>query len=476
METQSIPLPGKSIRQHFLILYDAVPGGTGYIRQFADGDRPRLIFDVFETALKKLKACSCASDPTKDGCYECLYRYRNQSSQGKISRQEAVKVLEELLPRRKHLVRVSGEATAGLSMASLIDSELEKQFILRLESYCAAEEGKGAHIEDATVRGYVKGWRMRLPGAFRLGADQQLHEWEIVPQKDMGPNDGVLVPSRPDFVFYPLASNGVVKAKPVAVFLDGWEYHQTTIALDVIKRKALMEAGYRVWSLGWDDVVATKQVKPAVQEPPEWRKNIADPVCRKKLGATFYADGGERAEAWLDIFNTPTQEIGRFLAYLEASDDTLFTRHAEFESAVLLVSGTDKSVAPAVKRILPQVLSTHLDGSITVTIKEPLFAAGAGIVKDETRFGKTKAKIAAALDDNDVSDKAAWEAFFGFMTYFQFLGDDLLAFTSKSRGDQFWSNLKTAKAAGAECNPEWDAAMELAEGEALITGVLLKLR
>ena len=63
------------------------------------------------------------------------------------------------------------------------------------------------------------------------------------------------------------------------------------------------------------------------------------------------------------------------------------------------------------------------------------------------------------------------------MTYFQFLGDDLLVFTSKSRDDQFWSNLKTAKAAaGAECNPEWNAAMELAEGEALISGVLQKLR
>ena len=362
-------------------------------------------------------------------------------------------------------------------MASLIDSELEKQFVLRLESFCAAEAGKGAHIEEATVRGYVKGWRMRLPGAFRLGADQQLHEWEVVPQKDMGPSDGVLVPSRPDFVFYPLASNGVENAKPVAVFLDGWEYHQKRVADDVIKRKALMEAGYRVWSLGWDDVVAAKQVKPDGQEPPEWRKNLADSVCRKKLGAAFYADSGERAEAWHDIYNTPTQEMERFLAYLGVADDTLFVRHAEFESAMLLVSGADKSVAPAVKGILPHVLSAHLDGDIEVTIKESQFAAGAGIVKDETRFGKTKAKIAAALDDNDIPEKTAWEAFFGFMTYFQFLGDDLLVFTSKSRDDQFWSNLKTVKAvAGAECNPEWNAAMELAEGEALITGVLQKLR
>ena len=47
-----------------------------------------------------------------------------------------------------------------------------------------------------------------------------------------------------------------------------------------------------------------------------------------------------------------------------------------------------------------------------------------------------QAKIAAALDDNDIPDKTAWEAFFGFMTYFQFLGDDLLAFTLSSRNDQ----------------------------------------
>ena len=475
METQSVPLQGKSVRQHFLILYDAVPGGTGYIRQFADGDRPRLIFDIFETALKKLKSCTCASDPTKDGCYECLYRYRNQSIQGKISRQEAVNVLEELLPRRKHLVRVTGEATAGLSMASLIDSELEKQFLNRLNAIVSAMEG--GQLEDATVRGYVKGWRMRLPGVFRLGADQRLHEWEIVPQKDLGPSDGVLVPSRPDFVFYPLVANGVEKANPVAVFLDGWEFHQSIIADDVIKRKALMEAGYRVWSLGWDDVVAAKQAKPVEQEPPAWRKNLAEPACRKNVGSKFYADKGERAEAWQDIYNAPNQEIERLLAYLGVADDTLFTRHAEFETMVMLVSGADKSVAPAVKGILPHVLSAHLDGDLAVTIKEPLFAAGIGVVKDESRFGKTRGKIAAALDDTEVPAKQAWEAFWGFATYFQFLGDDMLAFTFKSRDDRFWSNLKTAKAViGTEANAEWDAAMELAEGEALISGVLLKLR
>lgn len=262
----------------------------------------------------------------------------------------------------------------------------------------------------------------------------------------------------------------------MAVFLDGWEYHQTRVADDVVKRKALMEAGYRVWSLGWDDVVAAKQVKADGQEPPEWRKNLADPAWRKKLGAAFYADSGERAEAWHDIYNTPMQEMERFLAYLGVADDTPFVRHAEFESAVLLVSGADKSVVPVVKGILPQVLSAHLDGDIEVTIKESLFAAGAGVVKDDSRFRMMRAKIAAALDDNDIPEKKAWEAFFGFLTYFQFLGDDLLGFTSKSRDDQFWSNLKTAKAAGAECNPEWDAAMELAEGEALITGVLQKLR
>ena len=159
------------------------------------------------------------------------------------------------------------------------------------------------------------------------------------------------------------------------------------------------------------------------------------------------------------------------------ADDTLFTRHAEFETMVMLVSGADKSVAPAVKGILPHVLSAHLDGDLAVTIKEPLFAAGIGVVKDESRFGKTRGKIAAALDDTEVPAKQAWEAFWGFATYFQFLGDDMLAFTSKSRDDRFWSNLKTAKAViGTEANAEWDAAMELAEGEALISGVLLKIR
>jgi DEAD/DEAH box helicase domain-containing protein len=75
---------------------------------------------------------------------------------------------------------------------------------------------------------------------------------------DLGHSQGVAVPSRPDFVFYPeRPEKGEL---PIVVFTDGYEYHADPNAglrtgIDTAQRMALMRSGrYRVWSLTWDDV------------------------------------------------------------------------------------------------------------------------------------------------------------------------------------------------------------------------------
>jgi DEAD/DEAH box helicase domain-containing protein len=473
MEVQSLPLPGKSVRQHFLILYDAVPGGTGYVRQFAEGDRPKLLFDIFEKALSKLKNCTCSSDPTKDGCYNCLYRYRNQNGRDALSRREAIKILEELLPQRKTVKRQKTSAGIGVSTAMLVESELEKQFILRLASMT---ESLGGKFEDATVRGYVKGWRIRLSGAFKLGAEQVNRDWEIVPQKDLGPDDGVLVKSRPDFMFYPIGADVSKKVRPVAVFLDGWEYHKDIVGDDIVKRMALINAGYNVWSLSWDDVA---QIVPGKMESPPvpiWREHLAEGTARTELGKKFYGDNGERAQAWHDCFNRLPQEIDRFVAYLQASDDELFRRHASFEMALMMVVGMERK-EPMIKRHLPSAYSAFLDGGISAQIKEPLFETGLVLRSDKSAWGALRPSVAALLDDRVPIQKDAWRSFFAFLTYFQFLGHDFISFTMKSKDDPFWMNLvsvHSSMSTGGDL--EWDDAFAMVDGDMFCIAVLKAMR
>lgn len=471
MEVQSLPLKGKSVRQHFLILYDAVPGGTGYVRQFAEGDKPRLIFDIFKEALAKLKSCTCASDPTKDGCYNCLYRYRNQNGRDALSRREAIRILEDLIPRQKFLKKTAVTGDIGASTAGLIESELEKQFVLRLSALAAKLGGK---FEDATVRGYVKGWRVTLPGIFKLGAEQVDREWEIVPQKFVRPEDGVLVPSRPDFMFYPQGTND---AKPVAVFLDGWEYHRDIAADDVVKRVALMDAGYRVWSMAWDDVAEPIPGKMEAPPVPVWRLNLSEGPARTQLGGRFYGDKGERAQAWHDYFNRESQEINRFVAYLQTADDGIFRRHAAFEAALLMVAGVEKK-DPPLKKLLPSPYADYLDGgSAVLSVKEPLFSCGMVVQPDASAFGKMRPSLAALLDDRLPLEKETWQVFFAFVTYFQFLDRDSFAFTAKCKDDAFWQNLRTIHAqTEASGDAVWTEVFAIAEGDVFCTGALKAIK
>ena len=473
MEVQSLPLPGKSVRQHFLILYDAVPGGTGYVRQFAEGDRPKLLFDIFEKALGKLKNCACASDPLKDGCYNCLYRYRNQNGRDALSRKEAIKILEELLPRRKSLRRQNASEGVCASTAGLIESELEKQFILRLATLAGHLGGK---FEDATVRGYVKGWRIQLPGAFKLGAEQVDRTWEIVPQKNLGPEDGVLVKSRPDFLFYPLGAEASKNARPIALFLDGWEYHKDIAADDVIKRMALMDANYRVWSMAWDDVAPIVPGKMEAPPVPIWRQQLEEGPARTDLGKKFYGDNGERAQAWHDRFNRLQQEIDRFVAYLQAADDELFCRHASYEMALMMVVGVERK-EPSIKCNLPNAYSAFLDGGVAAKIKEPLFETGLALRPNKASWGGIRPSVAVVLDDRVPLTKESWQSYFAFLTYFQFLGRDLLAFTLKKRDDSFWMNLSTVRSETLTGRDSaWDDAFALSDGDVFCTALLKAIR
>src|SRR5262249_22471886 len=86
---------GREIPRQYLVIYDSVPGGTGYLKELMRDAAP--MFEVFKLALKALNECPCNSDEHKDGCYRCVYTYHNSYDRKHVSRRIAVKILTQII-------------------------------------------------------------------------------------------------------------------------------------------------------------------------------------------------------------------------------------------------------------------------------------------------------------------------------------------------------------------------------------------
>ena len=224
------PVAEGNARQNHLVLYDTVPGGTGYLKELTR--TPANIESVFRFALDKLKSCEC-----DDGCYRCLFAYRRSRDLERTSKREAIEIVAELLEQLgtlKPVERVESHATGGLP-----ESALEKRFIHALER--RGSESRELRIRREIVRG-------KLGHVLTVGEET----WYIEPQADLSWLDGVSEASRPDFLITP--ATGSQGKRSVAVFLDGFQYHKSRTADDSTKRLCIVRGGYLVWSLTWHDL------------------------------------------------------------------------------------------------------------------------------------------------------------------------------------------------------------------------------
>lgn len=235
--------PGKNggPRKNFIMLYDSVPGGTGYLHQLLAQDANTLA-EVLQMALDVVSTCSCNKDPDKDGCYRCLYQYRLGRNMARVSRDNARIVLTELVGSLGSLERVS--TISDIYINPHFDSVLEARFI-----ECLRKLGGVAGIPVVKlVQEVVYGKSGYL---LEVGEER----YRIEPQRNLGPDENVLVPSCPDFLIWPWAASS--KRRPVAVFCDGWEFHKQSTREDARKRTALVDSGrFWVWSITHQDVAA----------------------------------------------------------------------------------------------------------------------------------------------------------------------------------------------------------------------------
>lgn len=233
---QSEPVGDQGARKHFIVLYDSVPGGTGYL--------PSLITDqlvlkeVLKKAYSKMTDCSCY-DGIMDGCYRCIMEYKNSFGMTETSKEIALAMLKDIIADDITWVK-SEKSLSSLNTLPWIDSELEARFPAALGKYSGDSIVDGNKI---TVRTDVV--------AGKTGYQITIGEmnWVAELQAEVGPAIGVQVYSKPDLILR--AGTGI---KPIAIFLDGYEYHKDIVQQDCLKRQALINAGYLVWSLNWHDI------------------------------------------------------------------------------------------------------------------------------------------------------------------------------------------------------------------------------
>lgn len=236
LSVQQLPIGGGQLRSQHVFVYDSVPGGTGYLKQLTlNGE---ALIEVLDKAYTALNDCPCGTDPTLDGCYQCIKAYRFRFVHNQISRRTALRQLKLILDHREGIEERSPDESL---INPLLESELERRFIESLRQ----TDGFQVNLELVDDK---PGYLLKIHQA----------AWKIIPQMDLGHAQGVAIPCRPDFILKPLRPS---KGMPIAVFLDGFAYHadveldNNRIADDIAKRNAIrMTDRYLVWSLTWADI------------------------------------------------------------------------------------------------------------------------------------------------------------------------------------------------------------------------------
>ncbi|MFE3861745.1 DEAD/DEAH box helicase [Streptomyces goshikiensis] len=316
---------GSDWPRRFLVVYDRLPGGTGYLHRLASAEGFR---DVLLKARDVIERCGCL-EKGLDGCHQCLLRRVPAADYDKVSRNEVRQMLDDLLGSDGERWRTSPvETTRHIPLERQAESDLEIMFIDTLQDWARLSESQASANAYTTSAGtYALDLRLTT-------TEGKTVSWRVSQQRSL---DG----TRPDILLERLDA----PSPRVAVYLDGFTYHATPVhnrlADDATKRTGLRAKGQRVFQLTYDDV-------------KEWRERVRD---------TGYAGAGPVDPVW-EPYGTDAQNRARdyysrvgkglpgelsdivwvnparlLLAYLRSPDPLRWQRRAEAAAAGLI--GTD---------------------------------------------------------------------------------------------------------------------------------------
>jgi hypothetical protein len=236
-------------RRRYLMLFDSVPGGTGYLARLAEPDRVKTILTH---AREVIAHCPCSIEG-RQACHRCLLGVVDRNEYDLARRDLALEVLDDLLGAWEPQ---SVASVAEIEIGKVEESELERRFKAALQSWTTNVDDENISITDVPGTGRYRAFELRLDvGGLRT-------RYRIEEQEGLSTSPSVL----PDFLITRMDDRG----QKIAVFLDGFQFHASTdlnnIAVDAAKRRGLRESGNLVWNLTWDDVDAFH--KSALVSPP----------------------------------------------------------------------------------------------------------------------------------------------------------------------------------------------------------------
>ena len=320
VETIAEPAGAGESRQTYIVVYDKVPGGTGYLKELMAA--PENLLGVFRTALNVMMDCDCGEDPQADGCYKCVYQHKDASMRRKISKRCAIEVLTNLLGRAQTLQTGRMDSSAETAF----DSELEAAFIRALAVSDAVTELK--HCQEGGTPGY---WVLKMATGL---------VWRIDPQVDIGGDR----PSRPDFLFRPWKESQRKPELEMAVFTDGWQFHAGIVRDDCAKRQSILNTGRRVWTIFWDDLPANgSQHKPS-------ETLLERPVMEKLIKPTY-------EQRLMTLKNRDQVEFPAFESLLEDWTGT----KTNFDRLLLWLSDPENAVRGANGMLFVQSMTAMID-------------------------------------------------------------------------------------------------------------------
>ena len=410
---QSEPIGETDERRYFVVLYDSVPGGTGYLHELLS--KAENMQSVFRIAYEVMQGCDCY-DNTMDGCYRCLLEYRNAYGMESTSKALALEMLKDIVEGEHQWIE--GESLSALAGNPWMDSELEARFPEALARFSGQPcvDSQKVRVHQDVVRG-KHGYRLTIGDV----------AYEIEPQVDLGMAQGVQFSCRPDFVLWPSAGGKT----PVAIFLDGYQYHANKAQEDLLKRQSLMRAGFVVWTLNWYDV---NQVMGDKACDVPLAGGMTSPECNH--AAITALARAAKVEHIAEYLGKTTFEL--LMVFLTHQDAGFLAKQALF-FVLQCLPGVSMTNAAIREQIIERLHG--LPASFTDLKPDPVALAGATTIRDDnsdatlqvdflarkdllTQVDMRQAMVTVCYDRGSFSDELVryqWQRLWMLVNFIQFL-------------------------------------------------------
>jgi ATP-dependent helicase YprA (DUF1998 family) len=404
-----------ALRRHFLVLYDTLPGGTGYLHRLAGRDGLRGVLDE---ARQVIETCVCVGQG-RPACHRCLLRHVTDAEYALVSREHALDMLGDLFGRTADRWSVEPVATTrDITLVHQVESELEALFRRGLLDWAE-------RVDDVSVRSALTADGTRDTTLRFTAPDGTVRGWQMDTQIPLGP-------TRPDVVFRSTDDD-----RRVAVYLDGYRYHASPehprAEADAVKRTRLRAEGWRVFQLTWDDVQAwtgRAWTGRAAGPPadPVW-KPYANTAQKAAMDVHRRLHAGDTRDMTRLVWANPVETL---IGYLTDPDSDVWRRRTQSALAgFAAVSATSRALADGAE--IGRRIGEALHG------RRP--AKGQGAVQVMATRDTSGCPLVVALDLRRGQSGAVWTALTVLDDSPDTVAADEAAHRRRWQAWLYWSNL-----------------------------------